>query len=240
MEIVFILVEPAVPENIGAAARALNTMGFQELRLVKPADHLNDDARKLAHGSVHILENATLFSTLAEAVGDLDFVIGTTAKKRNIRSDYVPGDQLSSFLEQKSGIITKCGLVFGREESGLTNEEIGLCDILSTIPIAAPYPSLNLAQAVMLYAYQLSGLKLTLQASQEAGAKEYAVLKKQVTSLLAALGISPVQPVYTRIFERLALLNNTDVHLLLSITERITPFVKSGEKPSGDRENQEI
>ena len=80
MEICFILYKPAVPGNVGAAARAMNTMGFSHMRLINPCNHLGDEARMLAHGSHHILENATVHKTFEEAVGDLDLVICTTAK----------------------------------------------------------------------------------------------------------------------------------------------------------------
>ncbi len=73
LKISFILVEPAVPANVGAAARAIKTMGFDDLRLVKPCDHLSMEARMLAHASNEILENAKIFSTLKEALADIDF-----------------------------------------------------------------------------------------------------------------------------------------------------------------------
>ncbi|MGE0087944.1 MAG: TrmH family RNA methyltransferase [Bacteroidales bacterium] len=91
IDIHFILVEPAVSENIGAAARALKTMGFSSLRLVKPANHLADEARWLAHASNDILENAHVFPSLKEAVKDMDWIIGTTAKKRKGKSGLLSG-----------------------------------------------------------------------------------------------------------------------------------------------------
>lgn len=229
MNIAFILVEPAVPENIGATARAINTMGFRDLRLVNPADHLHEDARKLAHGSVSVLENARLFSGLREALNDMDFVIGTTAKRRNIRDEYVPAGQLAELLTQKKGSIERCGIVFGREESGLTNEEIGLCDVLSTVPLAAPYPSINLAQAVMIYAFQLSEVNLAEKIPAPVKKAEYLRMKTSVSNLLPAIGISPGHPVYTRILERLALMDATDIHLMLSVLERLQPFIQTKE-----------
>ena len=82
MNISFILVEPAVPENIGAAARAIKTMGFNDLRLVNPCDHLDMRAKMLAHASHEILENAKIFTNLSDAIADLDFTIATSAKQR--------------------------------------------------------------------------------------------------------------------------------------------------------------
>lgn len=81
MQIHFILVEPAVPENVGAAARAMKTMGFTSLRLVNTKAHLAEEASWLAHASNEILENAQEFKTLQEAIHDIDWIIGTSAKK---------------------------------------------------------------------------------------------------------------------------------------------------------------
>ena len=159
MDCSFILVEPAVPENIGAVARALKVMGFSDLRLVNPADHLSDSARWLAHASCDVLESAGVYGSLEEAVDNLDLVIGTTAKRRTVKYDYYRPEELKDIIAGKEGTVHKLGIVFGREESGLTNRELHLCDLLSTVPIANPYPSLNLGQSVMLYAYVLSDLK---------------------------------------------------------------------------------
>jgi tRNA/rRNA methyltransferase len=81
MQIFFILVEPAVQENVGAAARAIKTMGFSRLILVNPCDYLSGPARWLAHGSGEILDNAQVFPSLKEAIVNFDFVVGTSAKK---------------------------------------------------------------------------------------------------------------------------------------------------------------
>ena len=219
MEIFFILSRPAVAENIGAAARALKTMGFGHLRLVAPADHLSPGARKLAHGANDILEQAQLFATTAAAAEDLDFIIGTTARPRNIRQDYLPAGRLKTFLSERGNMIRRAGILFGSEASGLSNEEIALCDILSYIPLAVPYPSLNLAQAVMLYAYELSGIPPQTRNTAAGDKAAWRVLKEKTVQLLPLLGIHPARPVYHRILERLALAGETDLHLLLSVTD---------------------
>ena len=104
MSICFILVEPAVPENVGAAARAVKTMGFTDLRLVNPCDHLGTKAKMLAHASHEILENAKIFNSLADAINDLDFVIATTAKQRWVKLDIIPSNELSKFIEEKENL----------------------------------------------------------------------------------------------------------------------------------------
>lgn len=220
MHIHFILVEPAVPQNVGAAARAIKTMGFSSLRLVKPCNHLSDPARWLAHGSNDILEAAEVYSSLQQATQGLDLLIGTTANlHRSSKQDYHSSKELPLILESKAAGLNHVGVVFGREESGLTNEELQLCDIASSIPLATTYPSVNLGQAVMIYAYDLSGLMHKLKASPEEAAKKvaeasYAALREKVEELLqlTSLDQNPVKA--NRIRERLALINQTDLNLL--------------------------
>jgi len=154
----FILYRPAVPGNIGAAARAIKTMGFSELRLVDPADHLSDAAKMMAHGSHDILENSKVYPTYEAAVDDIDFIVCTTAKKKGAKVDYVPSGQLNGFIAEKIPVTRRIGIVFGTEESGLPNSILLTADAGVTIPMATTHPSLNLAQSVMVIAYELSGL----------------------------------------------------------------------------------
>lgn len=154
--ICFILYKPAVPGNIGASARAIKTMGFSELRLIDPADHLSDEAKMMAHGSHDILENCKVYGTFDEAVTDISFVICTTAKKRSAKVDYIPAPRLAQFIADKSAVTGKIAVVFGTEESGLPNHILLKANVGVTIPMATGYPSLNLSQAVMTIAYELS------------------------------------------------------------------------------------
>jgi len=232
MYITFILVEPAVPENVGASARAMNTMGFKNLRLVDPCDYLNDKAKMLAHGSHVILERATVYPSLEKALVDIDFVIGTTAKKRSAKQDYYPAIQLSKHLKEKGDSISRIAIVFGREESGLTNEEIKLCDLVSSIPMNASYPSLNLSQAVMIYGYLLSGFPQKPGESGENIKKpaSYPPLKERVEKILDQTRIRENQTLYKRIMERVALLGEGDIHLMHSVTEQLLTILHN--KPS--------
>ena len=101
MKIIFILVNPAVPANVGAAARAMKTMGFSELRLINPCDYLGMEARMLAHASNEVLENAQVFPSLAEAVKDIDLVVGATARRRTKRVDYIRSNLLAQLILEK-------------------------------------------------------------------------------------------------------------------------------------------
>ena len=221
MEIHFILVEPAVPENVGASARAIKTMGFSSLRLVNPCNHLSDKARWLAHGSHDILEKAQVFSTLEDAARGMDLLIGTTAnQKRSSKQEFHHGRELIRIISAKAGSLSNIGIVFGREESGLTNEELQLCDIASSIPLVAAYPSVNLSQAVMLYAYELSALQHFRQETaieeQPFSDAPFGALRQKVDSLLQLTELDQNPVIANRIKERIALVNQTDLNLLHS------------------------
>lgn len=217
----FILVEPAVSENIGAAARAIKTMGFSSLVLINPkASHLNTKAKMLAHGSLDILKNAQVFSDLKNFIDDLDLAIATTAKKRSAKYDYHPATDLKKIIESKRKAIKEIGIVFGREESGLTNQELQICDLASTIPLNTGYPSLNLAQAVMIYAYELSNIQINSH-KEVSSPKTLNTLKQKLDQVLVSANIHQNPNLYHRIFERVALMEEEDIHLMLSFLERL-------------------
>jgi len=222
MKIVFILVEPAVPENVGAAARAMKTMGFSELRLVNPCDYLSVNARKLAHASNDILENASVYGTLEEALHDIDFAFATSARDRWIKLDIIDSHELPKFIEEKGDTINNVAVVFGREESGLTNHEINLCQRVTTIPLKTKYPSLNLAQSVMLYAYILSGITLNLNDSAKTDTTQsFRALEKKVDAVMRAIDLGPDKLIYGRLMERISELGEQDIKLLHSITTEL-------------------
>ncbi|WP_163713900.1 tRNA/rRNA methyltransferase [Mangrovibacterium lignilyticum] len=222
MKISFILVEPAVPENVGAAARAMKTMGFSDMRLVNPCDHLSDPARWLAHASNDILENATIFPSFEDAVKDIDFIIGTSAKQRLVKEDYYSTRDLVPIIEGKGDTVQHIAIVFGREDSGLRNEELRRCDLVSTVPLQITYPSLNLAQAVMLYAYELSQLQQKEPETNKAeiNAEGFRALKQKSSEILLALDFKEDSAIYPRILERLNLLGESDIHLLHSVCNK--------------------
>lgn len=222
MNIEFILVEPAVPENIGASARAIKTMGFRTLKLINPFDHLHVKSRMLAHGSQDVLEEAEIFDNLKDALEGIDFTIGATAKKRSVKFDYYDSRDIPGIVERKIGAVKNIALVFGREESGLTNEELKLCDLATSVSLDDPYPSLNLAQSVMIYAYLLSPLQLhTKKVAHEKDPSEWAALKEKTKDLLHRLEIDANPNLSARIMERLAAMNKDDIHLALSFISKL-------------------
>jgi len=221
ISIEFILVEPAIPENVGFAARALKTMGFSQLKLVNPCDHLSKQAKKTAYASHDVLSNARLFDSLSGAISDIDLVIGTTAKKRTARHDYNDPGRLTEMIQNKENSIETVALVFGREESGLSKGELQFCDIISTIPMSASYPSLNLAQSVMIYTYELSSLKLNQIPVISPSIRELLELKKQAREILKWLGVDQKVSLHQRMLDRLLRAGSQDIHLFLSLAKVI-------------------
>jgi len=229
MEFSFILVEPTRPGNVGSAARAIKTMGFTSLRLVNPCDHLSSDARKLAYGSHDVLMAAEVFDSLEGAVAGLDFVIATTAKKRTVWNDYFTPSESMDIIKTKGETINKVGIVFGREESGLTTTELELSDLRSTIPLAAPYPSVNLAQSVMIYAYEFSRFKEVKRTtiSNDATLKAQGVLKQKALDLMKRLEINRNPNLSRRMMERMMLGGEDDIHLFLSFESYMKRYLDS-------------
>lgn len=223
--ICFVLVRPARAENVGAAARALTTMGFRDLRIVASDAHREPAAQWVAHGAGDVLHAARAFNTLAEALQDCDWVVGTSAKPR-LPLDYpVALAELPAVLAGKAGVITRAAVVFGCEESGLSNAELSHCHLLSCIPLAAPQPSLNLAQAVMLYAYELATVTMAVEA-RVSSAGEYEALQARVTDVLTKLGVAQDEVPARWAQQRLAFAEARDVrllHFLLSKLEQRLP-----------------
>ncbi|MFN2396032.1 MAG: TrmJ/YjtD family RNA methyltransferase [Bacteroidales bacterium] len=218
-EVIFILADAAREENIGAAARAIKTMGLSKLYLVAPmANHLGERSRATAHGSQEILENAKVFSSLSEAIKNIDLVIGSTAKKRSVAQTYHPVEDLPQIIFDKGTTIKSVAIVFGGEESGMSNEQLAQCHFLSTIPMYRKYPSLNLAQSVMVYATYLSKVtfnwkKKTIDPPVEA---ELPIVRDKARQILADVDMQPDNLIYSRIMERLMLMNKDDINLFHS------------------------
>ena len=158
-----VLVGTQHPGNIGAAARALKTMGLTRLVLVAPENYPAEEAFRRAAGADDLLAEAVVVDTLAEAVADCRFVLGCTARSRRVALDeWVPREAAGKAVEAAGQ--GEVALVFGRERTGLTNEELQLCHASVHIPANPEYSSLNLAAAVQVLAYELRLALLTLAA----------------------------------------------------------------------------
>ncbi|VXA82183.1 Uncharacterized tRNA/rRNA methyltransferase LasT [Aeromonas veronii] len=220
MKLYFVLVAPARPANVGAAARAMKTMGFDAMRLVASRVHEEEEASWVAHGAQEILTQAEAFETLPEALADMDLVIATTARERGRYQHYLtPGEIREQICSKPS--LNKVAIVFGCEESGLSNEQLAEVDLISYLPLKVSYPSLNLGQAIMLYAYEMSQLMDELNADGAAAVAEnfdnagqVRVLKSKTAELLGELGVSQDEKLHQWVMDRVPMLPQRDLNML--------------------------
>jgi len=151
-----VLIATSHPGNIGSAARAMKNMGLSQLSLVSPKDYPNVKATARASGADDILENAVICQTLEEAIAGATLVIGASARDRRLTWPELNPKQMAELVREKSANSdTRIAILFGRENNGLSNEELELCHYLVQIPANPVYSSLNLAAAVQVLAYEL-------------------------------------------------------------------------------------
>jgi tRNA/rRNA methyltransferase len=152
---VVVLVEPQLGENIGAAARAMANFGLAKLRLVKPLQGWpNERARVMAAGADRVLDGAAIFETLADAVADCTYVVATTARNHDQAKPVLSPAQMAEAITPKVSGGETVAIVFGRERIGLENHEVARADAIVTLPVNPAFASLNLAQAVVVVAYE--------------------------------------------------------------------------------------
>jgi tRNA/rRNA methyltransferase len=160
-----ILVEPQLADNIGAAARAMANFALTRLRLVKPREGWPAErAYVMASGAHRILDQAQVYDSVEAAIGDLNFVFATTARAHDQAKPVVDAAAAAQIAAEKVAAGESVGLMFGRERNGLENDEVALADHIITLPVNPAFASLNLAQAVVVVAYEwfklTSGAKL--------------------------------------------------------------------------------
>ncbi|HJP39053.1 MAG TPA: RNA methyltransferase [Gammaproteobacteria bacterium] len=150
----FVLFEPTHPGNVGAAARAIKTMGFSELVLVNPACEIDGVARARSSGALDVLLSARIVATLADAIDGCGFVVGTSSRRRRLAwPELDPRECAAEVIAASSR--KPVAIVFGAERAGLTNVEMDRCNALVYVPSNPEYSSLNLAMAVQIMAYEL-------------------------------------------------------------------------------------
>ncbi|MGL5038823.1 MAG: tRNA/rRNA methyltransferase [Aeromonas sp.] len=235
MTFYFVLVAPARAANVGAAARAMKTMGFDAMRLVASRVHEEDEANWVAHGAQEILTNTEAFDTLPAALADMDLVIATTARERGRYQHYLTPGQIREQIRAKP-TLGKVAIVFGCEESGLSNEQLAHVDLISYLPLKVSYPSLNLGQAIMLYAYEMSQLMdelagdfcvaatnaatgspvnvAALGDGIEQNSGQVRVLKSKTAHLLGELGVAPDEKLHQWVMDRVPMLAQRDLNML--------------------------
>lgn len=184
-----ILVAPQLGENIGAAARAMANFGLWDLRLVNPRDGWpNEKALASAAKASHVIERVRVFPSVAEAIGDLHFVLATTARNREMYKPVIGPDEAANGLAARIGAGQKAGLMFGRERWGLDNDEVALADAIVTLPVEPAFASLNIAQAVLVMAYEWRRAALRDQPLPFAGDAGEPAEREQLVGLVEQLG----------------------------------------------------
>src|SRR3954469_24553298 len=150
-----ILCEPQLGENIGTTARAMANFGLWDLRLVNPRDGWpNERAIATASRAEHVLDRVRVFPTTEAAIEDLSLVYATTARRRDLQKPVFGPEEASQRVIAHIETGAQAGILFGRERWGLYNEEVALADAIVTLPVEAAFASLNIAQAVLIMAYE--------------------------------------------------------------------------------------
>lgn len=155
MKPVIVLVEPQMGENIGACARAMLNCGIDELRLVAPRDGWpNEAANIMSSGALDKMPEVQVFGTTAEALADCHWTYATTARPRDMIKPVVTATEAAKDVHARAATGQRCAYLFGPERAGLSNEDVALSHTIITIPVNPDFSSLNLAQGVLLCAYE--------------------------------------------------------------------------------------
>ena len=190
-----ILFEPREPGNIGSVARVVKGMGLSELYLVNPVQFQNVDAAyNMAHGARDILKTCNVVPELKDALEGIQYLVGTTHRRRDVR---LPPPVTARDAAQKIASISQdksVALLFGREDFGLSTDQISRCQLTASVPMATKNPSLNLAQAVQIFVYEVFIASLKDNPLDEIAYAEVHALEEfygRVTRLLDKVGMTP-------------------------------------------------
>lgn len=176
MQVKIVLVNTTHPGNIGAAARAMKTMGLEQLALVSPRHFPSAECTARAAGADDILARAAVFPSVEEAVADCGLVFGTSARTRSIAWPEVTPETAATQIAGTAG--GGAAVLFGRESSGLSNEELEICHAMIRIPTNAEFASLNIASAVQIICYEISKQYLARETGSGEGAESPATTKE--------------------------------------------------------------
>lgn len=224
-----VLVEPQNPGNVGMVCRAMKNMGLRDLRLVNPCERFHPEALKFAVSARDLLEGATLFTSLSDALADSPFTVGTTRRHGKYRPEIYSPEGIARKILPELGRY-RAALVFGREDNGLTTDELSLCRWHATIATSPDYGSLNLAQSVLIFCYELFKGSGEVQSSggprELAEVEEYEELFRHMESSLIRIGyLNPQNPAHImRTFRRLfarAELDSREVAVLRGMMSQI-------------------
>ena len=194
-----ILIDPQLGENIGMVARAMLNCGLTDLRLVRPRDGWpNENAVSAASGADYVLEKARLFENTSEAIANLNLIYAATTRERDMTKVVVTPQQAATEISDFG--VTGCGILFGSESKGLSNDDVALANSIFSVPLNPDFSSLNLSQAVLLFAYEFYKLKdntapmgLSMKANRPANKKEMLGLYNQLEDALDESGFFHVR-----------------------------------------------
>lgn len=233
-----VLVETSHPGNIGASARAMKTMGLRNLVMVKPKYFPHPEAIAMASGAEDILQNAEVVDNLAQAVADCHWVIGTTARPRDLAWPMFTPRTLITELKSELKLNQQIAIVFGRERTGLSNEELWLCQAGLTIPTHPSYHSLNLSQAVQIMAYELyqnfADCSLEMKNTEQVNAAALEQFFQHLQQVLILIGFMSatepkrLMPKLKRLFHR-AKIEVSEMNILRGILTQIQQVKGSHE-----------
>ena len=241
-----VLVQPLIPENIGSVARAMDNMGLNRLVLVEPKNCDRNRILKPATGSsVQLIEDMEIYDDLKEALAPFQYVVGTTARTGYLRPAMTQPRRLATDLVPISQ-ENQVAILFGREDSGLKNEHLHLCHAIATIPTAR-FPSLNLAQAVMIVCYELFMAGLNTQprsVPRLANNFELEGMYDHIWSVLKKIGfLNPQNPghwmVYVRRFLSRISLRAGEAQLIRGICRQMNWYTDQYEKMRKELEDRE-
>ena len=241
-KLAIVLVGPQGAANIGAAARAMKNFGISDLRLIEPAPHLSKESLDWAVDAEDILESARIHRDLAGALSDVSFSAAFTRRLGRTRRRHLTLGEAAPALADRARDGAGAALVFGREDAGLTNDEVGACDVVVEIPTSSAFPSINLAQSVILACYETAkhldphGKSPDGRAPDGRTVEESFVTREEIApviekldAMFVSLGYEngPDRPLRTRIvdqFEKLfgrAGLTRRDIAMLNGLISRI-------------------
>jgi tRNA/rRNA methyltransferase len=251
--IAIVLVRPQYSGNIGSVSRAMKNMGLKRLILVSPGqDHLGNEARMMATSARDILEKAEVFPDLEEALKGFRWIAGTSARKGRSRGPFIPPREICPEILRHAQSIP-AAILFGPEDKGLTNEELAPCHALVSMPTHEGLRSLNLAQAVMVFCYELfvasfalseKGAEISGQGVRLAEFKKVEGMYAHLEGLLLKIGFldenNPKRIMHTlrRIFGR-AGLSDRDVAILRGIFRQLEWYATKRELNIHHREHRE-
>ncbi len=231
------LVEPQSSGNVGSVARAMRNTGFSNLVLVNPCDYLNNDSYSMACKADDVLRKATVYKNLNDCVKDAGIIVGTTRRKGRIRYPVATlQESVPRILELASS--NKVFILFGREDRGLENDEVPVCDMLIEVPTSPDYPSLNLSHAVFIVCYSLFTAECPIEAPvvKAAPRQELDRMYLHMEATLRSLGygeqggeylIQAILRSFKRLFGRTGLMQK-EINMLRGIFTQVV--VRAGRK----------